>query len=149
MRSICWILWLIIFSSRQILCGKELPSWVNRLAYMSSCIPFIEKAIPKEWLTPLALQSALEERTPSADLSPSSILSSSEPAGLFHGQNWPLRCVNCFPREFGGYLIRKRVSTRLYWHRMLMMVCINKAFLNGHFIMDCSNQSQHYDLLHF
>lgn len=37
----------------QTLCGKDLPKWVNRLATVSANIPFIEKALPKEWLTPL------------------------------------------------------------------------------------------------
>ena len=36
----------------QILCGKSIPNWVNRLATICIRFPFIAACIPKEWLTP-------------------------------------------------------------------------------------------------
>ncbi|KAL7057106.1 hypothetical protein AAHC03_018941 [Spirometra sp. Aus1] len=36
----------------EILCGASLPKWINRLAVVSTKLPFIERSIPKEWLTP-------------------------------------------------------------------------------------------------
>lgn len=82
----------------EILCGKELPSWINRLAYVSSCIPFIEKAIPKEWLTPLALQSAIESSTSEGD---------SHHNSIFASANQPNSLARSSPAE-----VRKTLASR-------------------------------------
>uniref|UniRef100_A0A7E4VP12 PPPDE domain-containing protein n=1 Tax=Panagrellus redivivus TaxID=6233 RepID=A0A7E4VP12_PANRE len=46
----------------KFLTGQDIPGWVNRLATMSGSLPFFERWIPQEWLTPVALQQSLDEK---------------------------------------------------------------------------------------
>lgn len=50
------------FSSQfaKIVCGQDIPPWVNRLAYLTTFIPFVEKMIPREWISPIAVQHTVE-----------------------------------------------------------------------------------------
>jgi deubiquitinase DESI2 len=45
----------------KVLCGQEVPSWINRVANMSSRVPFLQRWLPQEWLTPVALDMSIED----------------------------------------------------------------------------------------
>jgi hypothetical protein len=68
------------FTFLKLLCGRELPNYVNRLAYVSTCIPFLQKCIPKEWLTPCALEETVNQAIASTNVGTSTVTGGSNPS---------------------------------------------------------------------
>uniref|UniRef100_A0A0K0EMK3 DUF862 domain-containing protein n=1 Tax=Strongyloides stercoralis TaxID=6248 RepID=A0A0K0EMK3_STRER len=58
----------------KILTGVEIPGWINRLASISQSIPFLEKMIPQEWLTPVALQESIDNKQTLGNSSPGNVI---------------------------------------------------------------------------
>ena len=54
-----------------------MPAWINRLAYLTTFVPFIEKIIPKEWISPLAMQNSVDNQLQST--ASSSVVTPSPP----------------------------------------------------------------------
>jgi len=54
------IIYLNCSAFLKTICGEDIPSWVNRLAYLTTFVPFIERVIPKEWISPIAIQHTVE-----------------------------------------------------------------------------------------
>jgi len=45
----------------KVLCGKDIPKWINRLATIGSRFPLLCACIPKEWLSPEPMPSLSED----------------------------------------------------------------------------------------
>jgi len=55
------------------LTGVEIPQWINRLATVSGSIPFLQRLLPPDWLTPIALEQSIENSDGSANNTPTTM----------------------------------------------------------------------------
>lgn len=59
---------------------------MNRLAYISTCVPFLEKCLPREFLTPIALEQDIRLHVQQAEAGGSLFPTDPDESDLNHGQ---------------------------------------------------------------
>ncbi|TNN15765.1 Desumoylating isopeptidase 2 isoform 1 [Schistosoma japonicum] len=104
----------------QILCGRSLPKWINRLATIGSKLPFIERTLPVEWLTPyqqiINHMNKQEESNNDLQCTKQSISSFTAPEATLHHSfrrwNGIERLQNCVHRLHNGSINRRERNNR-------------------------------------
>lgn len=44
------------------LTGQDIPAYINRLAAISNSIPFLERWLPQQWLSPIIVEQTIENK---------------------------------------------------------------------------------------